>query len=73
MVSTHGTMAEPIRGTGSIIICMAKAFISGPTAENTKESTSMTRSMDMEPIIIPMADAIKANGHLANNMARDCL
>ena len=72
MVNTHGTMAEPIRGIGSKITCMGKVNMCGPTAENMRGSTSMTRSMGMEPTIIQMADLTKANGHLANNMARDC-
>ena len=34
MVTTPGTTAEPFRGTGSIIICMAKESTNGPMEDS---------------------------------------
>ena len=71
MEITLGMTAGPIRGTGLIIICMDKASTSGPMEGNTRESTSMIKSMGTAPTFIPMAGPIADNGHLVNNTEKE--
>jgi hypothetical protein len=73
MENTTGMMEEHIKGTGLIIICMAKACTNGLTVENMKENMSMTKNMDMEFTLIRMAVHTKVNGLMENNMVKVCL
>ena len=71
MVTTPGTTAGPIRGTGSIIICMAKESTNGPMAESTRVNMSTIKNMVMVLTLIQMADRIADNGHLASSTAKE--
>ena len=73
MVIIPGTTAEPIRGTGSIIICMAKESTNGPMAESTKGNTLTIKNMVMALTLIQMADHIADNGHLASSTVKEFL
>ena len=68
--SITGMMAEPIRDTGSTIICMDKEFTNGLMDVNMKENMLTTRNMVMEFILTPMVDLTKDNGLTENSTVR---
>ena len=70
-VSTLGTMGEPIRDIGKIIICMGKEYTNGLMAEFMKVNILMIRNMDMEFIPTRMADLTKGIGKTENNTEKE--
>jgi len=71
--SIIGKMEESMKVTGTKIICTDKAYINGLTEDNMKVTILMTKKKAMVFTRTLMADAIKANGKMENNMVKDCL
>jgi hypothetical protein len=62
MVCTSGLTKEFIEGHGLIIKCMARVISVGLMAGNTKETTLMTRKVDMEFLYGQIIESMKAIG-----------
>ena len=68
-----GKMAEYMKDIGNKIICMVKDFTNGLMVASMKEIILKTRRMDLEFILIQMAELTKVNGKTENNMEKEFL
>ena len=59
-----------MKGTGKIMICMAKASTPGPMAGSTKVSSNMIKNMGTEYILTQMGDHTKEIGNMVSNMEK---
>ena len=66
-----GSMEEPMKVLGKIIICMAKEFTLGVMEENMMESITWIRNTDMESTIGLMGDDMKDIGEMESNMVKE--
>lgn len=70
MADIYGSMDVNMKVNGNQIICMAKVFTLGRTAEGMKDSMNRIRNMVMVCMYGQMAGDMKEIGSMANNMER---
>lgn len=66
-----GRINAPIRETGGIIKCMAKAYLNGQTVANILANTVKTAKRVMENLAGLMAESTVEAGSTVNNMGME--
>ena len=66
---THGQTSASLQESGNLTRCTVEVFSHGPMDDDSKDATSMTRSMGTDCSLGLMADLTKARGQTGSRTA----